>query len=112
LAPAARRAGSSACPYNSIATKTYFTKFYADTALFGAPHGVRWGLEYSPIERVLFGSDTPFDAVGGIRYIRETIADLDAVGLAPEQRRMVDEGKTYDESSRGAMNDVSDSPQS
>jgi len=70
----------------------YFPRFYADTALFGAPHGVRCGLEYFPIERVLFGSDTPFDAEGGIRYIRETIAALDAAGLSPDRRRLIDEG--------------------
>jgi len=70
----------------------YFPRFYADTALFGAPHGVRCGLEYFPIEQVLFGSDTPFDAEGGIRYIRETIAALDAAGLSPDRRRLIDEG--------------------
>jgi len=72
--------------------QAYFTKFYADTALFGSPHGVRCGLEYFPIEQVLFGSDTPFDAEGGTRYIRETIADLDAAGLPADRRRLVDEG--------------------
>lgn len=70
----------------------YFPRFYADTALFGCPHGIRCGLEYFPIEHVLFGSDTPFDAEGGTRYIRETIADLDATGLSPDRRRSVDEG--------------------
>ena len=70
----------------------YFTRFYADTALFGAPHAVRCGLAYFPADRVLFGTDTPFDVEGGTRYIRETIAALDQSGLAPERRRMVDEG--------------------
>ncbi len=70
----------------------YFPKFYADTALFGAPHGVRCGLEYFPPEHVLFGSDTPFDPEGGTRYIRDTIAALDECGLPPATRRMVDEG--------------------
>jgi predicted TIM-barrel fold metal-dependent hydrolase len=73
----------------------YFTRFYADTALFGAPHAVRCGLAYFSVERVLFGSDTPFDAEGGVRYIRETIADLDAAGLTPERRRLVDEGNLH-----------------
>lgn len=72
--------------------QAYFTKFYADTALFGCPHGLRCGLEYFPIAQVLFGSDTPFDAEGGARYIRETIADLDAAGLSADRRRMVDGG--------------------
>ncbi len=69
----------------------YFTRFYADTALFGAPHAVRCGLAYFPPERVLFGTDTPFDAEGGTRYIRETIAALDQSGLEPARRRMIDE---------------------
>src|SRR5207302_1145685 len=43
----------------------YFTRFYADTALFGAPHAVRCGLAYFPADRVLFGTDTPFDVEGG-----------------------------------------------
>ena len=70
----------------------YFTRFYADTALFGGPHAVRCGLGYFPVERVLFGTDTPFDVEGGARYIRETISALDQSGLSLERRRMVDEG--------------------
>lgn len=70
----------------------YFTQFYADTALNGAPHAVRCGLEYFPPERILFGTDTPFDAEGGTRYIRAVIAALDEIGIPPERRRMIDEG--------------------
>lgn len=70
----------------------YFTQFYADTALFGSPHGVRCGLEYFPPDRLMFGSDTPFDPEGGPGYIRETIADLDRAGLDPARRQMIDEG--------------------
>ena len=70
----------------------YFSQFYADTALFGAPHAVRCGVEYFPPERILFGTDTPFDAEGGVRYIRETIAALDACGIPPDRRRMIDDG--------------------
>ncbi|HET8998203.1 MAG TPA: amidohydrolase family protein, partial [bacterium] len=70
----------------------YFTRFYADTALNGAPHAVRCGLEYFPPERVLFGTDTPFDVEGGAGYIREVIAALDQIGLPPERRQMIDEG--------------------
>ncbi len=70
----------------------YFPRFYADTALFGAPHAVLCGLAYFPAERVLFGTDTPFDVEGGTRYIRETVAALDQSGLPLERRRMIDEG--------------------
>jgi len=70
----------------------YFPRFYADTALFGAAHAMRCGLAYFPPERVLFGSDTPFDPEGGPRYIRDTIADLDESGISADHRRMIDEG--------------------
>jgi uncharacterized protein len=70
----------------------YFTRFYADTALNGAPHAVRCGLEYFPPDRVLFGTDTPFDVEGGAGYIRDVIAALDQTGLSPERRQMIDEG--------------------
>lgn len=72
--------------------QSYFTQFYADTALNGAPHAVRCGLEYFPPERVLFGTDTPFDVEGGSGYIREVIAALDQAGLPPDRRQMIDEG--------------------
>ncbi len=70
----------------------YFTRFYADTALNGGMHALRCALEYFPPERVLFGTDTPFDAEGGARNIRETIAALDASGLSIARRQMIDEG--------------------
>ena len=69
----------------------YFRHFYADTALFGAAQAMRCGLAYFPPERVLFGSDTPFDPEGGPRYIRDTISDLDESGISAEHRRMIDE---------------------
>ncbi len=70
----------------------YFTRFYADTALNGGVHALRCALEYFTPEGVLFGTDTPFDAEGGSRNIRETIAALDASGLSPARRQMIDEG--------------------
>lgn len=56
----------------------YFHRFYADTALFGAPHAVRCVIEFFGAEHVLFGTDTP---LGPPHAIDATIADLDAVGL-------------------------------
>jgi predicted TIM-barrel fold metal-dependent hydrolase len=57
----------------------YFHRFYADTALFGAPHAVRCVLEFFGPEHVLFGTDTP---LGPPEAIDATIADLDAAGLS------------------------------
>ncbi len=57
----------------------YFRRFYADTALFGAPHAVRCVLEFFGPEHVLFGTDTP---LGPPDAVDATIADLDAAGLS------------------------------
>ena len=57
----------------------YFHRFYADTALFGAPHAVRCVIEFFGLEHVLFGTDTP---LGPRHAIDATIADLSAAGLS------------------------------
>ncbi len=59
----------------------YFKLFYADTALFGAPHAIASSLAFFGEERVLFASDSPFDPQGGPGYIRSTIADLESLDL-------------------------------
>jgi uncharacterized protein len=64
----------------------YFQRFYADTALFGAPHAVRCVLEFFGSEHVLFGTDIP---LGPANAVEATIADIDAVGLSSEDRAAV-----------------------
>jgi uncharacterized protein len=62
----------------------YFRMFYADTALFGAPHAIASALAFFGEEHMLFASDSPFDPERGPGYIRTTIADLESLGLAPD----------------------------
>ncbi len=56
----------------------YFRRFYADTALFGAPHAVRCVLDFFGPEHVLFGTDIP---LGPPDCVEATIADLESAGL-------------------------------
>lgn len=56
----------------------YFRKFYADTALFGAPHAVRCVIDFFGPSHVLFGTDVP---LGPPDAVAATIADIDASGL-------------------------------
>ena len=56
----------------------YFRRFYADTALFGAPHAVRCVIEFFGAEQVLFGTDIP---LGPPDAVDATIADLESAGL-------------------------------
>jgi aminocarboxymuconate-semialdehyde decarboxylase len=60
----------------------YFRRFYADTALFGAPHAVRCVLDFFGPDHVLFGTDMP---LGPPAAVEATIADIDAAGLTGDE---------------------------
>ena len=64
----------------------YFRSFYADTALFGAPHAVRCVLDFFGPDHVLFGTDMP---LGPPPALEATIADIEAAGLAPADEEKV-----------------------
>lgn len=67
----------------------YFRMFYADTAFFGAPHGVRSAIAFFGADHVLFGTDMP---LGGPRVIPDTLADVRAAGLSPEDEHKILQG--------------------
>jgi uncharacterized protein len=70
----------------------YYKMFYGDSALFGAEHALRCAIEFFGVDHILFGSDMPFDPEKGPGFIRETIANIEALGLTAEQRTAVYEG--------------------
>ncbi|HZQ49920.1 MAG TPA: amidohydrolase family protein [Candidatus Dormibacteraeota bacterium] len=59
----------------------YFHRFYADTALFGAPHAVRCVIDFFGRDHVLFGTDMP---LGPSDAVALTIADVEAACEHPE----------------------------
>ncbi len=61
----------------------YFRRFYADTALFGAPHAVRCVLDFFGPQHVLFGTDMP---LGPANAVAATIDDIDSCELSQEDR--------------------------
>ncbi|TMG54911.1 MAG: amidohydrolase [Chloroflexi bacterium] len=69
----------------------YYRMFYGDTALFGAEHALRCAIEFFGVDHILFGTDMPFDPEKGPMFIRETIANLDALDLSKEERAKIDE---------------------
>jgi aminocarboxymuconate-semialdehyde decarboxylase len=71
----------------------YFHRFYADTALFGAPHALRCTLDFFGPRNVLFGTDMP---LGGPDVVGETIADVDSLALAAADRERVYSGNARD----------------
>ena len=64
----------------------YFRRFYADTALFGAPHAVQCVLDFFGSDHVLFGTDMP---LGPSNAIADTIADIQSSDLGDAQRAAV-----------------------
>ncbi len=70
----------------------YFPMFYGDTALFGAVSPLETGIDYFGVDRVLFGSDMPFDPEKGEGFIRDTIRAIDSLSLTAEDRTKIYEG--------------------
>lgn len=70
----------------------YFRMFYADTVLFGAGHSVSCVVDYFGVDHVLFGTDMPFDPEQGPRFIRDTIANVEALALSDDEQRDVFSG--------------------
>jgi len=65
----------------------HFRKFYCDTAASGfAPKALELAFDFFGPERVLFGTDAPFDVQGGQIYISETLRSIDAMAVSPEMR--------------------------
>lgn len=61
-------------------TEYLSSMFYADTALYGDSPGLMCGYSFFGSDNILFGTDYPYDAEQGDRYIRQTI---DAVNNLP-----------------------------
>jgi aminocarboxymuconate-semialdehyde decarboxylase len=69
--------------------------FYGDTALFGAVAPLECGLKFYGEDRILFGTDMPFDPEKGLGFIRDTIKAVDALDITPSVR-----SKIYEENAR------------
>ncbi len=55
--------------------------FWADTAAFTAEPATKCGMEFFPIDKIVFASDCPFDPEGGTMYVRETLRILDKLKM-------------------------------
>jgi aminocarboxymuconate-semialdehyde decarboxylase len=60
----------------------YFKQdFWADTAAFTAVPATKAGMEFYPVDKILFASDCPFDPEGGSMYPRETLKILESLKM-------------------------------
>jgi aminocarboxymuconate-semialdehyde decarboxylase len=61
----------------------YFkNSFWADTAAFTAVPATKAGMEFFPIDKIVFASDCPFDPEGGTMYPRVTLQILESLNLS------------------------------
>src|SRR5262249_43822286 len=74
------------------ASDRHFKMFYGDTALFGAWHAMESGLAFFGADRILFGTDMPFDPEKGTGFIRDTIAAMEKMRATDEERQKIYEG--------------------
>ena len=70
----------------------YFRMFYGDTALFGAWHAMECGLAFFGADRVLFGTDMPFDPEKGPGFIRRTLEAMERVRATADEKAKIYEG--------------------
>ena len=63
-----------------------FRRFYADTATFGSQAAIECGVAFFGAERMMFGTDMPFDPEKGPGFIRETLSAIDKMSLSPQDR--------------------------
>jgi len=73
----------------------YFRMFYGDTALFGAHHAMECGLAFFGADRILFGTDMPFDPEKGPGFVRDTIRAMELMRASLEEKT-----KIYEENAR------------
>jgi uncharacterized protein len=60
----------------------YFKQdFWADTAAFTAVPATKAGMEFFPVDKIVFASDCPFDPEGGTMYPRVTLEILDSLKM-------------------------------
>jgi predicted TIM-barrel fold metal-dependent hydrolase len=70
----------------------YFRMFYNDTALNGNASGLKCGYDFFGEDRLLFGSDMPYDVENGAVAIRQTIEAIEAMNLPESSKRKIYEG--------------------
>ena len=70
----------------------YLRLFYGDTALNGNPSALRCGLEFFGEDRIVFGTDLPYDVGNGELSIRQTIDAIEKMGVTDAVKQKFYEG--------------------
>ncbi len=70
----------------------YLRMFYNDTALNGNPSALNLALEFFGEDRILFGTDLPYDIENGRLSVRQTIDAIEKMGASESTKQKIFEG--------------------
>ncbi len=70
----------------------YFGKFYADSAVSGSTSALMCGHSFFGADRLLFGTDVPYDAQSGDYSVRQTIDSIERMDISPAEKAKIFEG--------------------
>ena len=70
----------------------YFRRFYTDTALIGNTPALMCAYDFYGAEKMLFGTDSPFDAQLGDYGTKRTIRAVEQMDIPEREKRMIFEG--------------------
>lgn len=70
----------------------YFHKFYGDTRINGNTAGLMRGYAFFGADHMVFGTDMPYDAELGNKYMRVTIDSIERMPIPDEEKTMIFEG--------------------
>ena len=78
--------------YRRGLTKTpieYLKMFYNDTAIYGNTSGLMCAYAFFGAEKLLFGTDTPFDNQLGARVVRQTINAIEEMNITHLEKKKI-----------------------
>jgi predicted TIM-barrel fold metal-dependent hydrolase len=67
----------------------YYRMFYNDTAIYGNTAGLMCAHAFFGAEKLLFGTDMPYDNQIGHRFIRETIRSVEEMSIADAEKKLI-----------------------
>ncbi len=70
----------------------YYRMFYADTATNGSTPALMCGYAFFGADRMLFGTDFPYDAQLGDIFIRQGIAAIEEMNISDSEKKKIFEG--------------------
>lgn len=73
----------------------YFKRFYCDTAINGNTSALMCAYDFFGPEKMLFGTDMPFDTENGARNLRQIIDAIEHMSISNNDKRMIFEYNAF-----------------